>query len=411
MGKGLVALAFSGGLDTSFCVVWLREQGYDVATVSVDTGGFNAADKAQLTARSQELGAASHENIDARDELYDRFLKFLVFGNATRGQLYPLCVSAERVCQADVVARAAKRLGAVALCHGSTGAGNDQVRFDGAFAALAPALPVITPIRALNLSRAEETQYLRDRGFAVSDKTTDYSVNTGLWGTTVGGKETLGSWEPLPAAAYPGGEVASTLAPTELVLSFKNGVPAALNGVQGNPAAIVDELNTTGRSYGIGRGIHLGDTILGIKGRVGFEAPGAVTVVTAHRELEKLVLSGRQAFWKETLGNLYGSLLHEGLFFDPIMRDLEAFLASSQSAVTGDVRLKLVPGRVVVEGVRSPYSMLDRSIASYGETNKLWSGEEAAGFAKIYAVSQKLALRARERGDAAEGSGQSSGQG
>jgi len=390
----LAVLAFSGGLDTSFCVLYLKEQGYDVATVTVNTGGFSPEELKRIEAASPKLGAISHTTVDARAGLFEGYLRYLVFGNVLRGQLYPLSVSAERVCQARAVAELAKEMKATAIAHGSTGAGNDQVRFDVAFRALAPELEILTPIRDLGLSRAEEMDYCAKRGLVFPEKTRDYSINEGMWGTSIGGRETLDAWTTLPEAAFPGG-VIGALPPKTLVLSFDGGVPVALDGRALDPVELIAELNVIGHSYGIGRGVHLGDTILGIKGRVGFEAPAAHLLIGAHRELEKLVLSGKQLFWKESLGNLYGSLLHEGHFFDPLARDLEAFLESSQDRVRGEVRLTLHPRAFVVEGVQSPYSLMDPRIATYGEANKLWTGAEAAGFAKVFGVQQTLTLKAK----------------
>ncbi len=390
----LAVLAFSGGLDTSFCVFYLKEQGYDVATVTVNTGGFSPAELARIEAASPKLGAISHTTVDARAGLFDGYLRYLVYGNVLRGQMYPLSVSAERVCQARAVAELAKSMGATAIAHGSTGAGNDQVRFDVAFRALAPDLEILTPIRDLGLSRAEEMDYCAQRGLVFPEKTKDYSINEGMWGTSVGGRETLDPWSALPEAAFPGG-VIGTPAPTTLVISFDQGVPVALDGEGLDPVTLIARLNDLGRPYGIGRGVHLGDTILGIKGRVGYEASAAHLLIGAHRELEKLVLSGKQLFWKESLGNLYGGLLHEGHFFDPLARDLEAFLTSSQDRVSGEVRVTLHPRAFVVEGVQSPYSLMDPRIATYGEANRLWTGIEAAGFAKIFGVQQTLTLKAK----------------
>ncbi|MDE2345333.1 MAG: argininosuccinate synthase [Gammaproteobacteria bacterium] len=394
--KKHAVLAFSGGLDTSFCVVHLREQGYEITTVTVNTGGFSPVELQRIEKLSPKLGAKSHHTVDARAELFDRYLRYLVYGNVLRGNLYPLSVSAERVAQAAAVAALAKSIGATALAHGSTGAGNDQVRFDVAFTALAPELKLITPIRTLSLSRAEERAFLGKHGFEFPEKTQHYSVNEGMWGTSVGGRETLDSWSTLPEAAFPGGEISAQLPIRSLTLEFERGVPAAVDGRAMDPVALIAHLNDLGRSYGIGRGVHLGDTILGIKGRVGFEAPAAHLLIGAHRELEKLVLTGKQQFWKDTLGNLYGQLLHEGHFFDPLARDLEAFLHSSQQRVSGDVKLSLHARGFTVNGVRSPYSLMDAKTASYGEANRLWSGAEAAGFAKLYGVQQILALRAGE---------------
>ncbi len=387
-----VLLAFSGGLDTSFCVVHLQEQGWSVSTVTVDTGGFSTEELARIEIASAALGAVAHRTVDAKKTLFDGFLRYLIYGNVLRGQAYPLSVSAERVCQAQAVVAVAKELGVEALAHGSTGAGNDQVRFDVAFRSLAPELSILTPIRELALSRADEVAFLASKGFEVAARTATYSINEGMWGTSIGGAETLDPWSSLPKAAYPGGVISTDLAPFELTISFKNGVPVALNDAAMEPVALISALNQLGKTYGIGRGVHLGDTILGIKGRVGFEAPAAHLLISAHRELEKLVLSGQQLFWKESLGNLYGSLLHEGRFFDPLVRDLEAFLSSSQSKVSGDARLTLQPHCFSVDGVRSPFGLMNSKVASYGEANHLWSGAEAAGFAKLYGVPQMLAL-------------------
>ncbi len=387
-------LAFSGGLDTTFCVLWLREQGWRVSTVTVDTGGFSPEELARIEATSKSLGAEQHITVDAREELFQGYLRFLVFGNVLRGGLYPLSVSAERVCQATRVVSVARELGVDALAHGSTGAGNDQVRFDVAFRALAPDLQLITPIRDLALSRDAEMDFLASNGVVMPEKLRSYSINEGLWGTSVGGKETHDPWLELPEEAYPGGVVDGIKAPSELVIGFNKGVPSNLDGVPLAPVALVAQLNELGKAYGIGRGVHLGDTILGIKGRVGFEAPAPHLLLGAHRELEKLVLTGKQLFWKESLGNLYGSLLHEGHFFDPLARDLEAFLESSQASVTGEVRLRLWPRAFQVLGCRSPHALMNPKVASYGEGASLWTGAEAAGFAKLHGVQQLLALSA-----------------
>ena len=393
--KKQVVLAFSGGLDTSFCVIHLREQGYEVTTVTVNTGGFSPEELKRIEGLSPKLGAKAHRTLDARKELFQDYLRYLVYGNVLRGNLYPLSVSAERVCQAANVAAVAKELKVDAVAHGSTGAGNDQVRFDVAFRALAPELELITPIRTLALSRQQETDFLKQHGFEFPAKTVQYSVNEGMWGTSVGGRETLDSWSQLPEAAFPGGELdPSGLPPRKLTLRFEQGVPLAMDGKGLEPVPLIAELNALGHKYGIGRGVHLGDTILGIKGRVGFEAPAAHILIGTHRELEKLTLTGKQLFWKDTLGNLYGQLLHEGHFFDPLARNLEAFLESSQEHVTGEVQLTLYPRAFGVDGVRSPHSLMDAKVASYGEANRLWTGAEAAGFAKLYGVQQILALQA-----------------
>ncbi|WP_342375063.1 argininosuccinate synthase [Myxococcus stipitatus] len=395
MSKKNVVLAFSGGLDTAFCTVYLREQGYTVTTVTVDTGGFPPEQLANIAALSAKLGAVEHIKVDARATLFQGYLRHLIAGNVLRGQLYPLSVSAERACQAVEVVRVAREKGVQSLAHGSTGAGNDQVRFDVAFRSLAGDLELLTPIRTLGLSRQQELSYLAERGIHMPPKLGSYSVNEGMWGTSVGGSETLNSWSALPEAAFPAGEIPTDLKPRPLTVGFEQGIPTSLDGKALSPVDLVEALNVLGRQYGIGRGVHLGDTILGIKGRVGFEAPAAHLLITSHRELEKLVLSGKQLFWKETVGNLYGSLLHEGHFFDPLVKDLEAFLTSSQERVTGEVRLMLHPRSMVVEGVRSPHSLMDAKVATYGEANVLWTGSEAAGFAKLYGVAQMLSHRAK----------------
>ncbi|BDU77926.1 argininosuccinate synthase [Mesoterricola sediminis] len=391
-----VLLAFSGGLDTSYCVLLLKSRGHEVHTVTVDTGGFSPEELARIESMATRLGAASHATLDAREELFQDYLRHLVAGNVLRGGLYPLSVSAERVCQARRAVAYAREIGATALAHGSTGAGNDQVRFDVAFRALAPELELMAPIRELAPSRAEERAFLEARGFPFPEKVEAYSVNEGMWGTSVGGKETHDSWQHLPEEAYPGGGIDPALAPKTIVLGFRKGVPVSLDGEPIGPVGVVQALNKLGSAYGIGRGIHLGDTIMGIKGRVAFEAPGAHLVIGAHRELEKLVLTGKQLFWKESLGNLYGSLLHEGHFFDPVARDLEAFLDSSQQAVTGDVRVEIRPYAFTVQGVRSPRTLMRKDLAAYGESTSLWSGSEAAGFAKVFGVPQMIALKAKE---------------
>ena len=390
----LCLLAYSGGLDTSYCIVHLRQRGYRVITASVNTGGFDAAEQKRQASSSAELGAIAHHAIEAQQDLWQNYLRYLLFGNVLRGQMYPLSVSAERVCQAKHIGDLARALGAQAICHGSTGAGNDQVRFDVAFRTLAPGVEIITPVRELALSREFELAELAKIGFQLPARASTYSVNEGLWGTSVGGKETHDSWQHLPETAYSGGEIAADKAPEIIEISFSAGEPCALNGQAMDPVALVHALNRLGASFGIGRGIHLGDTILGIKGRVGFEAPGAAICLSAHRELEKLVLSGKQLQYKEALGQSYGNLLHEGHYFDPLGRDLESFLLSSQQRVSGDVRLCLRPYSVEVQGVRSPYSLMQSSVASYGEGAKAWSGAEAAGFAKIYGIAQQMSYNA-----------------
>ncbi|MEP0847568.1 MAG: argininosuccinate synthase [Phycisphaerae bacterium] len=405
MSNRKVVLAFSGGLDTSYCALWLREQGYDVYTVTVQTGGFDADDLAAIESRALALGAAAHETIDARRELFDDFLRYLIYANALRGDAYPLCVSAERVAQARRCALYARRIGADALAHGSTGAGNDQVRFDVAFRVLAPEIELLTPIRDQALSREQETAYLAARGVPVPAKTTRYSINRGLWGATIGGAETHRSDGVLPEEAFvltpPRQRWPAT--PEDAELSFERGVPVGIDGGEMEAVRLVEALNERAGRHGVGRGMHVGDTILGIKGRVAFEAPAATVLIAAHRELEKLVLSRQQAFWKRTLGDLYGGMLHEARHFDPLMRDVEAFLESSQRNVTGRVRVRLWQGQAVVLGATSPHSLMNAG-ARYGEGSSLWTGAEAAAFCKLYGMQDCLAARVAE-GDANAGMG------
>ena len=400
-----IVLAFSGGLDTSFCVPYLRETYREpVYTATINTGGLTDQEAAAVERRALDLGAEKHVLIDGRQDLFDEHLSYLVKGNVLRGGVYPLCVGPERVTQAKKVIEVARQMGARAVAHGSTGAGNDQVRFDVSLRLLAADLEIITPIRALALSRQDTTAYLREHGFDVPDKTTTYSINRGLWGTTIGGRETLTTSEPLPDDAYP-----DTTAPAdapdeaaEIVIGFENGIPVSLDSTVMDPIDLIEALNSQAASHGVGRGIHVGDTILGIKGRVAFEAPAPIVLITAHRELEKIVLTRWQRFQKDHLADFYGQLLHEGQYFDPVMRDIEAYLDSSQKPVTGSVHVRLFKGNVQVLGCQSPYSMFDTGVATYGETNELWDGRDAQGFTQIYGVQALLARRARREPSGSE---------
>ncbi|MGH7519101.1 MAG: argininosuccinate synthase [Gemmatimonadales bacterium] len=390
--RGALALAFSGGLDTSFCVARLAEDGWLVHTVYVETGGASAAERAAIAAQARAVGAAEHHEIDARLEVYDRFVRYLIQGNVLRGDVYPLSVAAERTQQAVSVVVAARRIGARAVAHGSTGAGNDQVRFDVALRVLAPDLEIVTPIRELGLSRDQAIAFLQARGLPVPPQAGAYSINRGLWGTTWGGGWTHDTWAGPPDELLepPGGAPA----PREIVIRWEGGLPVGLDGSALPGPELVDGLGQLARGYGIGRGIHVGETALGIKGRIGFEAGAALVLIAAHRELEKLVLTKWQAFWKDQLARFYGDRLHEGQYFDPALRDIEALIASSQQRVTGDTRVRLAPGRFHVVGTRSPYSMMDRAVATYGEENRLWTGDEAKAYARIAAVPSLLAARA-----------------
>lgn len=396
-----IVVAFSGGLDTSYCVAWLKHTtGAEVVAVTVDTGGFDAAELAAVRARAAECGADRVLVVDGRQHAFDRVVTLLVRANVLRGGVYPLCVSAERLSQAELLARTALELGADAVAHGSTGAGNDQVRFDVALRTLAPGLAVLTPIRDQGLSREDETAWLVGRGIAVPDEVRTYSVNRGLWGTTIGGGAIHDPWRTVPEAAYPT-VVAPATAPAagaEVVLGFEHGIPVALDGRTLPGPELVAELAATAAAHGIGRGVHLGDTILGIKGRIAFEAPAAAVLLPAHRELEKLVLTRWQRFWNDQLSEFVGLVVHEALPQDPVLDDLAAWFASSQRRVTGEVRLALGRGVVTVEGVRSPHSLVAVADATYGETQALWDARDAAGFCRLYGLQGRLAHAARPGG-------------
>jgi argininosuccinate synthase len=400
--KPRVVLAFSGGLDTTYAALWLREQGYEVHTVTVQTGGFDADELAVIEGRARAAGVAQHRTIDAQAELCDDFLRYLIFANALRGDVYPLCVSAERVAQARRCALHAVEIGAEALAHGSTGAGNDQIRFDVAFRVYAPRLKVLAPIREQALTRDAETAHLQSHGIELPPKLTRYSINRGLWGATIGGAETHRSDGVLPddAWALTAAPSQRPAAPEDVEIGFERGVPATLDAGPLNMVRLIETLNRRAGQHGVGRGMHVGDTILGIKGRVAFEAPAAAVLIPAHRELEKLVLSRQQLLWKRTLGDLYGAMLHEARFFDPLMRDIEAFLTSSQRPVTGRVTVRLHQGQATVLGALSPFSLMNPEIALYGETSALWTGAEAAAFAKIYGLQDWLIARASAENEA-----------
>jgi argininosuccinate synthase len=392
MQKPTVALAFSGGLDTSYCVPRLSEQGFDVHTVYVNTGGAVAADLEAIRQQALAVGATEHHEVDARAAVFDRFVRFLIQGNVLRGEVYPLSVSAERTQQALSVTDVARRINAAAVAHGSTGAGNDQVRFDIAFRVLAPDLEVITPIRDEGLSRDQAIAYLKGRQLPVPPRSGAYSINRGLWGTTWGGGWTHDTWAPPPPELLD--PPADAPAPRDVVIAWDQGLPVSLDGKALSGADLVAELGSLTAAYGIGHNIHVGETAMGIKGRIGFEAGPALVLIAAHRELEKLVLTKWQTFWKDQLGRFYGDRLHEGHYFDPALRDIEALFTSSQGRVTGETRVHLAPGRFMVTGSRSPYSMMDPAVATYGEENRLWSGQEARAFSRVASIPSFLAARA-----------------
>jgi argininosuccinate synthase len=406
MTKRKIVLAFSGGLDTSYALVSLREQGWEVITANIDTGGLHGGEGDSVRARAEELGAERHFIVDARAELYERVITYAIKANYLRNGGYPSCVGAERLVQAEKVVQVALENGADAVGHGSTGAGADHVRYDAVIRALAPQMEIVTPIRDERLARETERDFLVSRGFAVSDKVTTYSINEGLLGTTIGGAETYTSWEYLPESAwtYTKSIDEAPAEGVELILGFERGEVvscvtadgAILDGTgPGAPNyAILKALNELGGAHGIGRGIHMGSTMVGNLARVGFEAPGMMILIAAHRELERLVLSNRQQATKATLGTTYGDLLHEAVYYDPILDDFRAFLDSSQARVTGDVRVRLHKGNVVLLGSRSPYSLLDaaaRQGVVYGYGSSLWTGEEARAYAHMYAMPGAIA--------------------
>jgi argininosuccinate synthase len=398
-GATPIVLAYSGGLDTSFLVPWVAEQ-YErpVITVTVDTGGIDAAAARTLEQRAFALGAIAHHQVDARAGYFEQVLRFLVMGNVRRGQLYPLCVGAERVMQAQTIALMARKLGTNSIAHGCTAAGNDQVRFEVALRTLAPELEVIAPVRDRAFKRQEELDYLTARNLPVPPHGAAYSINRGLWGVTIGGTETLTSKGSIPESAWVLSKDAFTkpALPQHHTVAFEAGRPVALDGKPHSPVELIERLEALASPFGIGRGIHLGDTIIGTKGRVAFEAPAAEVLLTAHRELEKLVLTPRQQRIKESVAGPYGDWVHEGQLLDPVCRDIEALMLSSQERVTGDVHLLFRPGSVFVEGVESPFSLMSASKGVYGESVGEWSPVDALGFSKIVALTGVFHRRAGE---------------
>jgi argininosuccinate synthase len=396
-GAEPILLAFSGGLDTSFCVPWLKET-YQrpVITVTVDTGGIDAAAASSLAERSVRLGAIEHHLIDARAAYFDQVLKFLIMGNVRRGNVYPLCVGAERVLQAQTIARMALSLNTQMVAHGCTAAGNDQVRFEVALRTLAPQLEIIAPVRDRAFKRPEQLKYLEEHKLPVPPFGAAYSVNRGLWGVTIGGKETLTSQGSIPDDAWVLSKDAFThpRSPQRHTIGFTQGVPDTLDGERLSAVAVIEALETLAGPFGIGRGIHLGDTVIGTKGRVAFEAPAAEVLLTAHRELEKLVLTGKQSRIKETVAQPYGDLVHEGQHLDPVCRDIEALLTSSQARVSGEVKVLLRPGSLFVEGVASPHSLMAASKGVYGESVGEWTPTDALGYSKMLALSGMFYRRA-----------------
>jgi argininosuccinate synthase len=388
MKNNKLVLAYSGGLDTSYCLMKLSKEGYEVHAISINTGGFDNAGIAEMKAKALQMGAHTYKSVDALDTFYDKVVKYLVFGNVLKNNTYPLSVSAERIIQAMEIVAYAKEIGAGAIAHGSTGAGNDQVRFDLIFQVMAPEIEIITPIRDQQLSRAEEIEYLKENGVDLSWGKAQYSVNQGLWGTSVGGKETLTSKDSLPESAYP--SQVEEESPAQISLQFNKGELTGINGIIDEPVNNINKLQAQVKKYGIGRDIHVGDTIIGIKGRVGFEAAAPLLIIKAHHLLEKHTLSKWQQFQKEQLGNFYGMLLHEGQYLDPVLRDLEAFLLSSQEKVSGTVFISLHPYRFELNGIESEHDLMNAAFGSYGELNKGWTAEDAKGFIKLLSNQNKI---------------------
>lgn len=377
-------LAFSGGLDTTYCAVYLDKiLGCEVHAVTVNTGGFNTDEVAAIEQHAYKLGVNSYTCLDERENFYNKVIRFLVFGNILKNNTYPLSVSAERIVQAIAIAEYAKKVNADCIVHGSTGAGNDQVRFDMVFNILAPEIKIITPIRDNKLSREEEITFLKRYGITMNFEKAMYSINKGLWGTSVGGKETLTSHQPLPDEAYP-----TPLTKTEsanLILSFSKGELTGINGETfENPVDAILKLEELAAGYGIGRDVHVGDTIIGIKGRVGFEAAAPLIIIKAHHALEKHTLTKWQLYWKDQLAAWYGNWMHEGQYLDPTMRDIEVFMQNTQQTVSGDVFVTLHPHRFTINGIQSPHDLMAAKFGSYGEMNNAWTGEDVKGFAKIF---------------------------
>jgi argininosuccinate synthase len=398
-GAEPILLAFSGGLDTSFCVPWLKDT-YQrpVITVTVDTGGIDARAADSLKERSAQLGAIEHHLIDAKSAYFDQVLKYLIMGNVRRGNVYPLCVGAERVLQAQTIAQMALSLGTKMVAHGCTAAGNDQVRFEVALRTLAPDLEIIAPVRDRAFKRPEQLKYLEEHKLPVPPFGAAYSVNRGLWGVTIGGKETLTSQASIPDDAWVLSKDAFThpRALERHSIGFTRGVPDSLDGKRLSAVAVIEALETLAGPFGIGRGIHLGDTVIGTKGRVAFEAPAAEVLLNAHRELEKLVLTGKQSRIKESVAQPYGDLVHEGQHLDPVCRDIEALLESSQARVSGEVKVLFRPGSMFIEGVSSPYSLMAASKGVYGESAGEWTPTDALGYSKMLALTGVFYKRAGE---------------
>ncbi|MBC7848949.1 MAG: argininosuccinate synthase [Chitinophagaceae bacterium] len=394
-----IVLGFSGGLDTTYCVKYLTEDcGYEVHSVIVNTGGFNNEELEKIEAHAYKLGVKTHTTVDAVKGYYDRIIKYLIFGNCLKNNTYPLSVSAERLSQALHIAEHVKKLGATAVAHGSTGAGNDQVRFDMIFHIMIPGVEIVTPIRDLQLSREQEIDYLKSKGVDMNFAKAVYSINKGLWGTSVGGRETLNSKGMLPEEAWPTQVTKSDS--EEVVLDFERGQLIEVDGKSfEHPSLAIQYLQTIAGPFGVGRDIHVGDTIIGIKGRVGFEAAAPMVILKAHHALEKHVLTKWQLQWKDQLAQFYGNWLHEGQILDPVMRDIEAFLKNSQQNVTGKVFVQLMPYRFQVTGIESPFDLMSSKFGKYGEMNTGFTGQDVRGFSKIFGNQTSIWNAVQESND------------
>jgi argininosuccinate synthase len=400
--KKKVVLAFSGGLDTSYCVKYLSEEkGYEVHTITVNTGGFDGKEITEIEQRAKSLGVASHITVDETRNYYDKVIRYLIYGNVLKNNTYPLSVSAERMSQALATANYAREIKADAVAHGSTGAGNDQVRFDMILNILVPGIEIITPIREMKLSREDEISYLQSKGVSMNFSKAMYSINKGIWGTSVGGKETLKSLGMLPEEAWP---TQVTKSGTEAVrLVFSKGELMEVNDRKfGHPTEAIQHLQAIAGPYGIGRDIHVGDTIIGIKGRVGFEAAAPMLVLKGHHALEKHVLTKWQLSWKDQLAQFYGNWLHEGQYLDPVMRDIEAFLTNSQQNVSGEVHIQLFPYRFQILGIQSPFDLMSSKFGKYGEMNLGWTGDDVKGFSKIFGNQTMIYNQVKQEASGAE---------